>query len=464
MQISVAAILAAVMLVALIFGGFSIGKNSALAEEEAARAALSVVEPNLIVRPDTVDYVFSILCDAEASDSFLQEDEQGDEHSRHHAMRNAHLVEETGAWMTEATVTSVYDAAVNDVLSGSYTHAMYAGDAAGTLSHLLGAGILRDVSDSQYIRTKDAWFDGSVMESLSLFGGQYFISSAAADARRSISVLVYNRAHHDFADSLTSAALNGTFTVERLLLESRAAEAVGDVPPVAETEAAVDLVVDLTEEERFHGIGYGREDVFALYVAVGGSFWGQESVSLSAMRTALDRLFPLFADATVVERPDGFAEGETLFTVATLAEANDFARRGVDVGILPLPKADAADAYRAYLDPRGAIMLALPKGAPAGETAEYMIYRMAFLSKGYIEPCMYEELVGEREEERKLLSLIFDHMVCDLSGLLGYGDIESLVAEAALDGDARLALHYYNRKTLYEKALSILEKRLTKEE
>ena len=72
--------------------------------------------------------------------------------------------------------------------------------------------------------------------------------------------------------------------------------------------------------------------------------------------------------------------------------------------------------------------------------------------------------MGEREEERKLLSLIFDHMVCDLSGLLGYGDIESLVAEAALDGDARLALHYYNRKTLYEKALSILEKRLTKEE
>lgn len=464
MQILVAAVLAAAALAATVFGGISIGENAVSEKIHAERAALSGAEPELITRPDTADYVFTILCDTDSSDYFVADEGNDAALSERAERRNAHLVEETGAYISRVVVPSVYDAAWTNALSGMNEYSLYAASAADELSLLLSAGMLRDVSQSRYIRTEEPWFDGSVMESLSLYGGEYLISSTIADARQNTAVLVYNRALHERAreetgrESLTAVALNGALTLERVLVESRAAET--EPEPVAEAEV---MDLDLAEEEKFHGFGFGREDIFPLYVAAGGRFAEGDIVSLSVLRESLAALAPLFSDASAVENPDGFAEGATLFTVATLSEAAAYREAGVDVGILPLPKQRIEDTYRAYVDPRGATMLAIPKDVEEPEKAEYLVYRMAFLSAGYIEPYFYEGAAGEDPEEQKVLEMIFAHTVCDLSGLLGYGDIETLIAEAVLEDSDRLVMDYYNRKTLYEKALSILEKRLKDE-
>lgn len=459
------AVLAAVALVAVIFGGFAIGRDTKIAENDEARAALHVAEPELIAKPDTEGFVLSILCDTDASASFVT-DEGGDtEFSEHVERRNAHFTAETGAYITRIVVPSVYDAAKANTLSGMNEYSLYAADAADELSLLLGAGVLRDVSQSRYIRTEDAWFDGSVMESLSLYGGEYLISSTVADARQNTAVLVYNRTLYDRSrmraeheKSLAAVALDGELTLEQLLVESRAACAETDT--VVESAAAPDQAVFLTEEESFHGFSFGREDIFSLYVAAGGSFAEREIVSLSDMQSGLAALTPLLTDPSSVEQPDGFADGATLFTVATLAEAAAYRDSGLAIGILPLPKLTVEDSYRAYVDPRGAAMLALPKEVADAEKVEYLVYRMAFLSAGYIEPLLYAGIVGEDMDEQKVLGMIFANTVCDLAGLLGYGEIETLIADTAMEGNDRLSMDYYNRKTLYEKALSILEKRL----
>lgn len=456
--------LATVALASVIFGGFAIGRETEIAENDEARAALRIAEPNLIIKPDTEGFVLSILCDTDASASFVTDEGEGGELSVHVERRNAHLTAETGAYITRIVVPSVYDAAKTSALSGMQSYSLYAADAAGGLSPLLSAGLLRDVSQSQYIRTEDAWFDGSVMESLSLYGGEYLISSTVADARQNTAVLVYNRALYERSragaeheKSLAAVALDGELTLEQLLVESRAAHA--EAMP-AENDMAPELAVSLTEEESFHGFGFSREDIFSLYVAADGSFAEREIVSLSDMKNSLAALAPLLTDASSVEQPDSFAEGATLFTVATLAEAAAYRESGLPIGILPLPKQSIEEEYRAYVDPRGTAMLALPKDAADAEKVEYLVYRMAFLSAGYIEPLLYTGIVGEDLDEQKVLEMIFANTVCDLAGLLGYGGIETLIADTALEGNDRLSLDYYNRKTLYEKALFILEKRL----
>lgn len=460
----VSAVLAAVMLLAVVFGGFAIGEDVQIAENQAERAALMTAEPNLIVRPDTEGFVLSILCDTDASEYFVTDGGASLALSERVEQRNAHLSAETGAYITRIVVPSVYDAAWNNLLSGMNEYSLYAADAAEGLSPLLSGGLLRDVSDSQYIRTADAWFDGTVMESLSLYGGQYLISSAVADVRQNTVALVYNRTlyershNEEHEKTLTAVATDGEWTVEQLLMESRGAERT-ESEALSLEDAMPTPSVPLAEDV-FYGFRFGAEDIFPLYVAVGGSFCEGEIVSLSAMQNGLEALAPLAEDASTVENPDAFAEGVTLFTVATLAEAANLRASGMDIGILPLPKLSAEAEYRAYIDPRGATMLALPQGVAEAEKVEYLVYRMAFLSAGYIEPYFAERIAGDDLDTRSMLTLLGENAVCDLAGLLGYGEIEALIADSLLHGNDRLAMDYYNRKTLYEKALSILEKRL----
>ncbi len=468
-MIAVSVVLGAVTLLAGVLGGFAIGEDVQTAENHAEREALMIAEPNLIVRPDTEGFVLSILCDTDASDYFVTDEGAPTALSERVEKRNAHLTAETGAYITRIVVPSVYDTAWTNALSGMNEYSLYAADAAEGLSPLLSGGFLRDVSASPYIRTADAWFDGTVMESLSLYGGQYLISSTVADARQNTAVLVYDRTLYErsrteeYARTLTAVALDGEWTLEQFLVESRGAERKEETVPTAEN-VLPELSVAFTEEETFHGFSFGREDIFPLYVAAGGSFCEGEIVSLSEMQNGIAALAPLAEDTSVIENPDAFTEGATLFTVATLSEAASMRERGINIGILPLPKLSVETEYRAYIDPRGAAMIALPREAADADKVEYLIYRMAFLSAGYTEPYFIERLAGEDTDMRSILTLIAESAVCDLAGLLGYGEIETLVAESVLSGNDRLAMDYYNRKTLYEKALSILEKRLTNEE
>lgn len=462
------AVLAVVALASAVFGGFAIGEDVEITEQHEERAALAIAEPARIIRPDTEGFVLSILCDTDASDFFVTDEGAPTALSERVEKRNAHLTAETGAYITRILVPSVYDAAWTNSLSGMNEYSLYAADAAEGLSPLLSAGLLRDVSGSQYIRTADAWFDGTVMESLSLYGGQYLISSTVADARQNTAVLLYDRTLYERSRTeehertLTAVALDGEWTFEQFLVASRGAERAESTALLA-GNALPELSVSLAEEEVFHGFSYGEEDIFPLYVAAGGSFCEGEIVSLPVLKNGLATLMPLTEDASSVENPDAFAEGATLFTVATLAEAATLRESGIDVGILPLPKPSEDADYRAYIDPRGAAMLALPRDDSDAEKVEYLIYRMAFLSAGYVEPYFAERIAGDDPDTRSVLTLISESTVCDLAGLLGYGEIETLVAETVLSGNDRLTMDYYNRKTLYEKALSILEKRLIKD-
>lgn len=447
----------------------SADRDAAAIEEDnrLQREALASVLPPERVEEDVEGFALHILCDREAAATFAADDSATTTLSANAAKRNEHLSVETGSALL-ATVTSDFvKTAKEDILSGENRYNLYAADAAGSLSVLLSAGYLADVSDSAYIRGEKAWFDADIMDELSIYGGKYLISSAAADARSSAAAIVYNRSIAGSIDpmladgqALSSLALAGDFTVEALLVISRAAYVV----PTEEQR----LLAEAYGDGVFYGFSYDQEDIFPLYFGVGGNFVTTDDdtlsiVSLSALRECLDAVKTLTADETTTENSYAFGEGAALFSVHKLSEIRSLRETITDIGILPLPKKTAEEDYRSYIDLAHTTMLAIPKSATEQVKIEYLVNRMAFLSYGYIEPVLRQQVTAGNADDATILELIADTAACDLSELFGYGDIGGLLADTLREGDDRLTLNYYNRKTLYEKALSIIEKRLIAE-
>lgn len=436
-----------------------------LAENRRMRETLSSVLPPEIMRENTEGFELQVLCDTDAAPAFAA-GELADTLSEKAAKRNEHLIVETGVQLSVSATADFAQTAREDILSGELRYNLYAGDAAGSLSALLSAGHLSDLSDSAHIRADKPWFDGAIMDELSLFGGKYLISSATADARSGAAAVTYNRAIELQSDllpeeerTLAEIALDGQFTLETMLAASRSAHTVS-VEQYAEA--------NLETESDFHGFCYGDEDIFPLYFGAGGSFVtaGEDTLTvapLSALRKALGAVVQLTSDPSALSDPDAFGELSALFSVHKLSEIGTLRETVMGIGILPLPKASVEAEYRSYIDLAHTTMLAIPRGIEEQRKVEYLIARMAFLSYGYMEPLLKEQLAAGNADDERMLSLIADSVACDVSALFGYGDIAGLLAETVREGDDRLTLNYYNRKTLYEKALSIIEKRLKSE-
>lgn len=365
---------------------------------------------------DVNGFVMNILCDTNAKPLFEGDDSSADELLRGAAMRNAHLESETGAVLSVTVTSDFYTAAKNDILAGAYEYDLYAAAATDGLSRLLSDGSLYDVSESPYMDLDASCYDKKTMESLSLCGGTYLISSSAADARWWSTAVVYDTMLVG-KEEIEQLANDGGFTVGEMLGRG--------------------------------GLLYGEEDIYPLFFGVGGSFArttsrGCEFISLSDFTQAVK---------SVSEIPENDHSKTDAFALQTLFET-----RYSDLGILPLPKVSEYDKYSGYIDLSRAVLLAIPSGSPQRNKTECLVHRMATLSEEYVTPYFEANFADDTD----MYEIIKDSAVCDLSVLFNYGDMGRLVEECMRD-DTRLTLEYYNRKALYEKAISIIEKRLCNE-
>ena len=235
---------------------------------------------------------------------------------------------------------------------------------------------------------------------------------------------------------------------------------------LAEQETAAVAEIDAVEmQENFCGLALDRRSVFPLAFGMGGGFVlvGRSGTAIAEYDDLCGVLAPvgqLLDDGTATLVGDVFGEGGSLYGVTKLGDMQKYKATLGDVGLLPMPKNTAAEPYRCYLDLEATPLFALPAGADVLRTT-YLIDRAVFLARGYIEPLWRRGVTGENDEDDAVLTLIEKSIGSDLSGLFGYGDIPSLYASLAeAGGTPALHLDYYNRKTLYEKALSIIEKRL----
>ena len=414
-RVVTAVLLSAMTAAFAFFGVMFSAKSNEKRENDEERQRLASVNLEAADSVDVGGFVLNILCSRDSKDLLYGESASDNLVFRGAAMRNAHLESETG---TEISVTSgddFYRIAKDDILSGAHQYDLYAASAADGLARLLAEGELHDISDSEYIDLENEWYDSKTMDSLSLFGKKYLISSDISDARW----WSYAVSYDNTADAvpLDGVAKDGELTLEGML-------------------ASGNILAD-------------DGDWYPLWFGLGGSF----------VTSAPDGLhFMPFAD---------FKESfKQLSMLRKQSDKNDFRYSlvtlydiyGADkAGLLPLPKREVGDSYSGYIDLDNAILLAIPKGALAKRDTEYVVDRMAALSAEYVSPYFAENFSSDNE----IYDIITENSACDLTSLFGYGEMEELVA-SLVKSDSRLALEYYNRKELYTKALSIVEKRLTK--
>ncbi|MBE6679804.1 MAG: hypothetical protein E7598_04700 [Ruminococcaceae bacterium] len=449
MSFALAGVAALLFIFGIVFG-ISHDNMAAVAKADSMQREIRAsVYPNQAEKEDINGFSINILCDMSASAGFCDAENAAQSLSLLAEKRNDHFEAETGAVLSVTPSADFYKAATNDILSDTKEYNLFAADVSSSLSHLLSAGNLHDISDSKYIDTSEKWFDGVVMDNLSVYGGKYLISSAAADARRNACVIVYNR---DLAPSSMKPpvmlASNGEFTVEKMLEYSRAVYSSGE-----------------NGEAAFYGASFGEEDVFPLIFGVGGVFvrTSADATSvepLSSLRVKLEKVASIVNDSSVSYGTKDFSESHSLFSVKTISEIPHLRKTVGNIGILPLPKFDENSKYSGYIDLDGAVMMAIPAGVLEHEKVEYALDRFARLSYEYIVPYFESEVIGENDDDARILEIIAEGVSSDLSSLFGYGDIASLFADVVSGKEQNFKLEYYNRKTLYEKAISIIEKRL----
>lgn len=463
--------LAAAVLVGLIGGAamllaVSRADNATLDEITAARAALKSTELVPVETPDTAGFSLNILTDAVGAPFFDTDETAAAAIDARIRARDAHLAEETGATVQATAAADFVQAARADILSGAYRSNLYVADAADCLSKLLASASLRDMTDDPYLRTDEAWFDGKLMDSLRVGGGRYLLSSSAADARLGAVAVVYNRrllasldGTPDEGASLAAVALDGGFTLEYLLSEIRTADAAADAAAAALDTSGVESGVDVPLPPR--GLAAGADELFAIFFGIGGNFIEPgtgETVAYDTFADTLARVLDLYGETS----PGGtatFKNDGAIFTLAKLADLSEIGS-AADYGILPLPKLSAEDDYRAYIELHGTAMAAVPVGVPEADKVSYLFERMSFLSRGYVEPLLRDTIVGGVSDDARVLALIYDGADGSVTDLFGYGDIPGWIADVAERGTYRLEMEFYKRKTLCEKALSIVAKRL----
>ena len=167
--------LVAAVLVGL-FGGAAMllavshADNATLDDIAAARAALKSTELVPVETPDTTGFSLNILTETVGETFFRTDETDGSTLSARIHARDAHLAEETGATVTTTSAADFVQAAQADILSGDYKSNLYVADAANSLSRLLSAARLRDMTDDPYLRTDEDWFCGTLMDSLRIGG------------------------------------------------------------------------------------------------------------------------------------------------------------------------------------------------------------------------------------------------------------------------------------------------------
>ncbi|MBQ6613758.1 MAG: hypothetical protein IIX18_00390 [Clostridia bacterium] len=396
-------------------------------EHMIARNELSVNPPALIEPPSAEGYILSILSETDAAHFFAESELSSGSVQK----RNFHLALESGVVVGASSVPAIYDAARNDILSGTYSYDLYAASGR-ELSRLLSKDLLDDISDNPYIDTDDEWFDATLTNALAVLGKHYFLSSSITDTYKDVYVLAYNPALCD-ENALIAAAKDGSLTLEKVLEY---------------------------QKEGVSPIEIAEDDVFPLYNALGGSFANAaEELAITPFKEFESGITALTPFSSLESA--SFENGEVPFSVMTLEEVKRLKESSTDTGFLPLPKAEKTDSFRSYIDIKNAIFTALPKEHPELDIISYAVYRMAFLSHGYTLPSYYESLNATNNE---MIEIIYENIVFDISALFGYGDIDALVADIYYGREKRPSLEYYNRRTLYEKAFEIIENRINKED
>lgn len=259
-------------------------------------------------------------------------------------------------------------------------------------------------------------------ESLAV-NGKYYIAfsdisprsvTATYAVRCNLSAALSNELYALFGKDVRAAALDGDFTLEKLLTAYADADLI---TASTSTDAVLSLASDNVESS-----------ARAFLAAMGGDIF---SSHLSGIKLAFDDSESSFSDAYSNAQDivaDAGRDDSAVFTVEPFSEAQE------QSCYLPLPKYDKSSDYRCYADPTLSYGWAVPLGAEYGKrTCD--VTRVLFEASSASASAYFSAMTAG-DTEAELARLIFSSRVFSLADLYDWGGFSAVVSRGILDGSS----------------------------
>ncbi|MGM9641929.1 MAG: hypothetical protein ACI3XI_01835 [Eubacteriales bacterium] len=238
------------------------------------------------------------------------------------------------------------------------------------------------------------------------YGGTYLV---ACDALSSYLSASYALKYDGTALSIdpVAAALDGSFTVE--------------------------LMLTYIAEQKADCLAVGEISSLTVYRGVGGNIFVKDERGLPAAALTLQAEFSSLYTYACELYSKAVKKDTGIFTLAKVGD-------DTDAVWLPIPKAEATADYSTPLDTNDVVLFAAPVGVVDGARLHALFTAYNLVSSDYIEAARAKLTHADRPYSAELARLIESTATIDLGPILGWGDLDDVIANGINTGTKASAL------------------------
>ncbi len=328
--------------------------------------------------------------------------------------------------ITVSAVTAEAESMLDDAKAAALA-GMYYSDVMsiplGLVSSFASAGVLTNLRSLPALDLSKPYFNASSVSAMSAGYAVYGAAGEATPASQDLTAVFFNR---DLMASLTDTspydeAANGSFTWDRFF----------------EYAALCN-----TADGSIGAVSAGDTSNDAIYVSAGGSYVASHAGSTPTVAVTHESLTaPINISARIRESESTagvtaetaagvFAAGGALLTVGSIRDIDSYRSADVNIGVLPMPKADADSPIRSAVGASAQVMT-VTAGATGGEFVGLVMSGLCAASYGYVTEKYVDYLhvtVLPDNRSADMLDIISKSAVYDFAAV--FGDI----SEAVKDG------------------------------
>lgn len=306
-------------------------------------------------------------------------------------------------------------------------------------------GYLADINTYDHIDTSTPWWDHNANKELSVNGKLFFTTgdiSVCDDM--ATSCVLFNK---------NVLAENSELTSPYVLLD--------------ENKWTVDALIEqsrIADHESTNGIIIWNGAANSLFSSGGNKICETDSNGLRLtlndpdLTSLLEKYVQLFRSSSCynyqknttpdkyeITRATLFGEGNAYFCVSTLQTAAEFAERGMNFGVLPMPKASSdQDRYYNNLNTMYSQFLCIPAKQEHRERTGAVAEMMAYMARDLLTPAYRRLIIGSEPSARdsNAFDMVINNKSFDIGALFVIGDAEYLIADAMnYDGDVQSVIN-----------------------
>ena len=366
--------------------------------------------------------------------------------------------------------------AKNSIQSQTDEFDMIAGRVKDHMTSLITQGYLLDLNTIERIDLTQPYYDQSSMESLSIANKNYIITGDLLtmdnDATRCI---LFNKPLFEnlqlantIGGTLYELADAGKWTLE--VFETCAASATADLNG--------DQIMDKNDQwgvahESFNALGFLTGAGMTIFRKDPNTDLPTFAGNNEQVITALTRIIGLmnaehsFISTNSYEVYPMFQGGQLLFHPSNLAEVtNTYRAMEFDFGILPTPKYDASqDRYYSPVTAWGSNCISVPITASNLDRTGTIIEALSCESMYTVTPAYFDVALGTKavrdEESSKMLEIVLDTAVLELTFMWNWGSAYDTIANAALANNTNFASMFKTLTKVVDKTIETSLKNIT---